>query len=58
MIGGDDQAPLELFDLLLDGLLEKGLVRATEMEAGKSEYQLYAQKQRQLERTWTRVALM
>ena len=54
MIGGDDHAPLQLFDLLLDGLLAKGWVRGRDMEACKSEYQSFVQEQRQLERTSTR----
>ena len=54
LIGGDDHAPLQLFDLLLDGLLAKGWVRDGDMEACKSEYQSFVQEQRQLERTSTR----
>ena len=54
LIGGDDHAPLQLFDLLLDGLLAKGWVRGRDMEACKSEYQSFVQEQRQLERTSTR----
>ena len=54
LIGGDEHAPLQLFDLLLDGLLAKGWVRGGYMEAGKSEYQSFVQEQRQLERTSTR----
>ena len=54
LIGGDDHAPLQLFDLLLDGLLAKGWVRGGDMDACKSEYQSFVQEQRQLERTSTR----
>ena len=54
LIGGDDHAPLQLFDLLLDRLLAKGWVRGGEMEACKSEYQSFVQEQRQLERASTR----
>ena len=54
LIGGDDHAPLQLFDLLLGGLLAKGWVRGEDMEACKSEYQSFVQEQRQLERTSTR----
>ena len=54
LIGGDDYAPLQLFDLLLDGLLAKGWVRGGDMEACKSEYQSFVQEQRLLERTSTR----
>ena len=52
--GGDDHAPLQLFDLLLDGLLAKRWVRGGDVEACKSEYQSFVQEQRQLERTSTR----
>ena len=54
LIGGDDHAPLHLFDLLLDGRLAKGWVRGGDMEACKSEYQSFVQEQRLLERTSTR----
>ena len=54
LIGGNDHAPLQLVDLLLDGLLAKGWVRGGGMEACKSEYQSFVQEQRQLERTSTR----
>ena len=54
LIGGDGHATLQLFDLLLDGLLAKGWVRGGDMEACKSEYQSFVQEQRQLERTSTR----
>ena len=54
LIGGDDHAPLQLFDLLLDGLLAKGWVRGGDMEACKSEYQSFVQEERLLERTTTR----
>ena len=54
LIGGDDHAPLQLFDLLLDGLLAKGWVGGGDMEDCKSEYQSFVQEQRQLEWTYTR----
>ena len=54
LIVGDYHAPLQLFDLLLDGLLAKGWVRGGDMEACKSEYQSFVQEQRQLELTSTR----
>ena len=57
VICGDDHAPMKLFDMLLDGLLAKGGVRGAEMEACKSEYQSFVQKQRQRERTSTRSLL-
>ena len=54
LFGVDDHASLQLFDLLLDGLLAKGWVRGGDMEACKSEYQSFVQEQRQLQRTSTR----
>ena len=54
LAGGDDLAPMQLFDMLLDGLLEKGWARGAEMEACKSEYQSFMREQRQLERSSTR----
>ena len=54
LVDGDDHALKQLFDMLLDGLLEKGWVRGAEMEACKSEYQSFVQEQRQLEGTSTR----
>ena len=37
LVGGDDQASMQLFDMSLDGLLEKSRVRGAKMEAFKSE---------------------
>ena len=37
LVGGDDHATIQLFDMLLDGLLEKGRVRGAELEACKSD---------------------
>ena len=54
IIGGDDHAPLYLLGLLLDGLLDRGWVKGSEMEACRSEYQSFVQEQRQLERSSTR----
>ena len=54
VIGGDDHAPLQLLGVLLDGLLERGWVKGSEMEACRSEYQSFVQEQRQLERSSTR----
>ena len=53
-VGGDDVAPLQLFNKLLDGLLEKGWTRGSEVEACRAEYQSFVQEQRQLERSSTR----
>ena len=54
MVGGDDVAPLQLFNKLVDGLLEKGWIRGSEVEACRAEYQSFVREQRQLERSSTR----
>ena len=54
IIGGDDHAPLHLLGLLLDGLLERGWVKGSEIEGCRSEYQSFVQEQRQLERSSAR----
>ena len=54
LVRGDDHAPMQLFDMLLGGLLKKGWVRGAEMEHCRSEYQSFVQEQRQLECTLTR----
>ena len=41
IIGGDDHAPLHLLGLLLDGLLDHGWVKCSEVEACRSEYQSF-----------------
>ena len=51
---GDDHAPLHLLGLLLDGLLERGWIKGSEIEACRAEYQSFVQEQRQLERSSTR----
>ena len=38
LIGGDDHAPLHLLGLLLDGLLDRGWVKGSGIEACRSEY--------------------
>ena len=53
VVGGDDVAPLQLFNKLLDGLLEKGWTRRSKVER-RAEYQSFVQEQRQLERSSTR----
>ena len=57
VVGGDDVAPLQLFNNLLDGLLEKGWTKGSEVEACRAEYQSFVQEQRQLERSSTRSRL-
>ena len=54
MVGGDDAAPLQLFNKLVDGLLERGWIRGSEVEACRAEYQSFIREQRQLERSSTR----
>ena len=54
VVGGDDIAPLQLFNKLLDGLLEKGWTKGSEVEACRAEYQSFVQEQRQLERSSAR----
>ena len=54
IIGGDDHAPLHLLGLLLDGLLDRGWIKGSEIEACRSEYHSFLQEQRQLERSSTR----
>ena len=54
VVSGDDVAPLQLFNKLLDGLLEKGWTKGSGVEACRAEYQSFVQKQRQLERSSTR----
>ena len=54
IIGVDDHAPLHLLGLLLDGLLDRGWVKGSEIETCRSEYQSFVQEQRHLERSSTR----
>ena len=51
IIGGDDHAPLQILGLLLDGLLERGWIKGSEIEACRAEYQSFVLEQRQLERS-------
>ena len=54
IIGGDNHAPLDLLGFLLDGLLDHGWVKGSEIEACRSDYQSFVQEQRQLARSSTR----
>ena len=54
MVGLDDIALFQLFNKLLDGLLEKGWTRGSEVEACRAEYHSFVQEQRRLERSSTR----
>ena len=55
LVGGNDVAPLQLFNKLLDGLLEESWTKGSEVEACRAEYQSFVQEQRQLERSSTRI---
>ena len=54
VVGGDDVAPFQLINNLLNGLLEKSWTRGSEVEACRAENQSFVQEQRQLERSSTR----
>ena len=54
VVGGDDVAPFQLFNKLLEGLLEKGWTRRSEVEECRAEYQSFVQEQRKLEQLSTR----
>ena len=46
--GGDNHATLHLLGLLFIGLLERGWIKGSEIEASRAEYQSFVQEQRQL----------
>ena len=43
VVGVDDVAPFQLFNKLLDGLLEKGWTKGSKVEACRAEYQSFVQ---------------
>ena len=49
VIGGDDYSAFHLFGQLLDGLLEIGWVRGSEVEPAKAEFHSFVREQRQVE---------
>ena len=49
VIGGDDYSAFHLFGQLLDGLLELGWVRGSEVEPAKAEFHSSVREQRQVE---------
>ena len=51
VVGGDDVAPLQLFNKLLHGLLEKGWTKGSEVEECRAENQSFVHEQGQLERS-------
>ena len=54
VVGGDDVAPFQLFNKLLNGLSENSWTMGRQVEACRAEYQSFVQAQRQLERSSTR----
>ena len=54
VVVGDNVAPLQLFNILLDGLLEKCWTTGSEVEGWRAEYQSFVQEQQQLEQSSTR----
>ena len=57
VVGGDDAAPFQSFNKLLDGQLEMGWTRGFEVEVCRAEYHSFVQEQWQLERSSTRSRL-
>ena len=51
VVGGDDFAPFQLFNKLLDALLEKSWTRGSEIDACRAKNQSFVQEQRQLGRS-------
>ena len=49
VIGGDNYSAFHLFGQLLDGLLEIGWVRGSEVEPAKAEFHSFVREQRQVE---------
>ena len=49
VIGGDNYSAFHLFGQLLEGLLELGWVRRSEVEPAKAEFQSFVGEQRQVE---------
>ena len=49
VIGGDDYSAFHLFGQLVDGLLELGWVRGSEVEPAKAEFHSFVREQRQVE---------
>ena len=49
VIGGDDYSAFHLFGQLLDGLLELGWVRGSEVEPAKAEFHSFVREQQQVE---------
>ena len=54
VIGGDDYSAFHLFGQLLDGLLDLGWIRGSEMEPAKAEFLSFVREQRQVETSGNR----
>ena len=54
VIGGDNYSAFHLFGQLLDGLLEIGWVRGSEVEPAKAEFHSFVREQRQVETSGNR----
>ena len=54
VIGGDDYSAFHLFGQLLDGLLDLGWIRVSEMEPAKAEFHSSVREQRQVQTSGNR----
>ena len=54
IIGGDEYSEFFSFEQLLDGLLKRGCIKQSVVEAAKAEFQFFVREQRQLEQHSTR----
>ena len=54
VIGGDNYSVFHLFGQLLDGLLELGWIRESEIEPAKAEFHSFVREQRQVETSGNR----
>ena len=54
VVSGEHVVPFQLFNKLLNGLVEKGWTRGSEVEACRVEYQSFVQEQLKFERSYTR----
>ena len=54
VIGGDDNSAFYLFGQLLDGMLDLGWIRGSEMEPAKAEFHSFVREQRQVKTSGNR----
>ena len=54
VIGGDDYSDFHLFGQLVDGLLDLGWIRGSEMEPAKAEFHSFVREQQQVETSGNR----